>query len=112
MDIILEHGADGLRDLSDGDDPGEERRERNDDQDLTGALGSVDKGFPDALEIQLMVDEQADDQRIRRSHSRRLGGAELTAHNTAENDDRHEQRQQRIHRGLDHLTEARVSRPM
>ena len=81
------------------DDKG--RRAGDDDR----VLHAVDELLP----ADLLVDKRADDERIHARHSRRLGGGKLAGIDAAEDDDRAEDRPERVEEGLPERLEAELA---
>ena len=71
-------------DLLQGQDTGKRGGAADDDHGGTVGGAGVGNGREQILQIDLAVDEQAADQRVDRGHSRRLGGSEEAAVDTAQ----------------------------
>ena len=88
--------GDVLRDLQHGEDPGEQRRHRHDQQRRRGDQHALQQHLHDDAGVELAGDEQAHEQRVGHGHGGGLGGGEDAAHDAADDDHRHQQRRYRL----------------
>ena len=85
-------GRDGLRDLHDGEDVGEEGCHGDDQQRRRADQCALHHDLGKVPQRQLLGDEEPDEEGVEHRHRRGLGGGEDAAQDPADDDDRHEQR--------------------
>src|SRR5262249_53709690 len=84
------------RKAASGDQPGERAGRRYDDQDLRDQRGRIDRDGPELRPGELAVDEHRDHDGVDAGETGRFGRRGQAAVNAAEDDDRRQQRPDRI----------------